>query len=583
MTAPSSKLDEYKTHFNTISNDIFSKAPYQWQTELGASILHTKLDTDDDIHQLCVRPTGGGKSLLFTTLAVCLGNLTLAITPLLSLGADQTIKHQHNTFGARHILNSVHLDEISNDVDMKLAITEIERNINTFSTIVYASPQSLITTEGGPSLFLSFILQNPTFVSMIVIDEIHLLNEFGRSFRKEFQMLKTALFQKIQKGVPMLSLTATCTTSILTSYENLIGVKCNHIHWPSPINMVNRKVRIKMLYTPLWYNSVQKNVKSYLIPNKLKRKKVIIYSNSRKRVIKLVDKLESYLDTEPALCTDCDVLTLVGTQSRAQKASTINGFINGFVGVDCNPDILCATSGVGNAGIDCSDIRAVYRVDFPPSISDMSQELGRAGRNDDATPDEYMYQVAIHIDSFLYIYKRINDKQTRTVDPIHRRYQIDELMDAAKLFASSNTCYYVAMEMRLGNPNGDRTAPPPCGVCPNCEKVKIFPRINKDGLKSALFDIFISGSNICTPQHVCECLRDYPDFGVNVLKAKAKSKIQVSAIKKIVFQLIAFHIIDLKYNEDQSEIILCLARCNTKSTDLAMNSDTFWNEMQLLA
>ena len=69
----------------------------------------------------------------------------------------------------------------------------------------------------------------------------------------------------------------------------------------------------------------------------------------------------------------------------------------------------------------------------------------------------------------------------------------------------------------------------------------------------------------------------------NVLKAKANSKIQVSAIKKIVFQLIAFRIIDLKYDEDQSEIILGLARCHAKSTDLAMNSDTFWNEMQLLA
>ena len=216
MSSPSSKLDEYKTLFNATSNDIFSKAPYEWQTELGALILHTKLDTDNDIHQLCVRPTGGGKSLLFTTLAICFGKLTLAITPLLSLGADQTIKHQRNTFGVRDKVNSLHLDEISNDVDMNLAITLMERHINTFSTIIYASPQSLITTEGGPSLFLSFLLKNPTFVSMIVIDEIHLLNEFGRSFRKEFQMLKTALFQKIQKGVPMLSLTATCTTSILT-------------------------------------------------------------------------------------------------------------------------------------------------------------------------------------------------------------------------------------------------------------------------------------------------------------------------------------------------------------------------------
>ena len=164
MSAPSSKLDEYKTLFNATSNDIFSKAPYQWQTELGASILHTKLDTDNDIHQLCVRPTGGRKSILFTTLSICLGKLlTLAITPLLSLGVDQTIKHQRNTFGVRHkVTNSLHLDEISNNVDMKLAITLIERHINTFSTIIYASPQSLITTEVGPSLFLSFLLQNPT-------------------------------------------------------------------------------------------------------------------------------------------------------------------------------------------------------------------------------------------------------------------------------------------------------------------------------------------------------------------------------------------------------------------------------------
>ena len=123
---------------------------------------------------------------------------------------------------------------------MKMAITEMERNaVDKFSTIIvyYASPQSsLVTTEGDPSLFVSFILENPTFVSMIVIDENHLvLNKFGRLFRKEFQMLKTAVFQhQIQRGVPMLSLTVTCTTSILTpSYKNLIGVKCNpHIHWP---------------------------------------------------------------------------------------------------------------------------------------------------------------------------------------------------------------------------------------------------------------------------------------------------------------------------------------------------------------
>ena len=117
-----------------------------------------------------------------------------------------------------------------------------------------------------------------------------------------------------------------------------------------------------------------------------------------------MDKLETYLNTEPALRTNCDVLTLVGTPTREQKAEKINCFINGIPGVECNPNILCATSGVGNAEIDSSEIRAVYRVDFPPSIIDMSQELERAGRNDDATPDGYSYHVEMHIESFLYIY-----------------------------------------------------------------------------------------------------------------------------------------------------------------------------------
>ena len=142
-------------------------------------MLHAKPCLDDDIHCICVRPTGDGKSLLFTALSICLGNVTLVITPLLSLGTDQTIKHQHSTLGVRNTLNSADLDKISNDTGMKLTITEMERSINIFSTISCASLQSFVTEEGSSSLSLSFILQNPTFASMIVIDEIYLMSEFS--------------------------------------------------------------------------------------------------------------------------------------------------------------------------------------------------------------------------------------------------------------------------------------------------------------------------------------------------------------------------------------------------------------------
>ena len=50
-------------------------------------------------------------------------------------------------------------------------------------------------------------------------------------------------------------------------FQNLIGVTCNNIHWPSALEMVNWKVQIEVLYTPLWYLSMQKMIKFYVAPH----------------------------------------------------------------------------------------------------------------------------------------------------------------------------------------------------------------------------------------------------------------------------------------------------------------------------
>ena len=133
------------------------------------------------------------------------------------------------------------------------------------------------------------------------------------------------------------------------------------------------------------------------------------------RSCNLVKKLENYLDDDNKF-EEIDILTLVGTQTRAEKAAIINRFVNGRERLSPNMNILCTTSGVGNAGIDCRDVRAVYRVEFPPSISDLSQECGRAGQRDDAAPNNFVYQVTICLESFLHIFRRINHPETRSAD-----------------------------------------------------------------------------------------------------------------------------------------------------------------------
>ena len=68
-----------------------------------------------------------------------------------------------------------------------------------------------------------------------------------------FRFWRTVYF--LRSSMTHLFLTVTCTVSILIAFENLIGVKANQIHWPSPLNMVNRKVRIKVLYFTLHYGT----------------------------------------------------------------------------------------------------------------------------------------------------------------------------------------------------------------------------------------------------------------------------------------------------------------------------------------
>ena len=51
-----------------------------------------------------------------------------------------------------------------------------------------------------------------------------------------------------------------------------------------------------------------------------------------------------------------------------------------------NPQVLFATSGAVNYGIDNSNIYCVFRGEIPPSCEDMVQEEGKAVRRVGANP-----------------------------------------------------------------------------------------------------------------------------------------------------------------------------------------------------
>jgi hypothetical protein len=91
--------------------------------------------------------------------------------------------------------------------------------------------------------------------------------------------------------------------------------------------------------------------------------------------------------------------------TRRQKASYLNLYVSQESNLLHDVQILCATSGVANAGIDSKNVYCALRTEFPPSIQDMCQEKGRVGHIPSASPNDFSYVVCFDIESFVVLLK----------------------------------------------------------------------------------------------------------------------------------------------------------------------------------
>ena len=466
MTTNNIDIDPYSNLFTTECSQTFNITPYPWQVAVGGALIQASVEKTA-LKYLCVRPTGGGKSLVFNAAAAVIKGVTICVCPLLSLGADQSKKVLSKSGANCKSIASFHLDELSSKAIRALKQwLETPGNLSSTSIIIFTSPQAF---ENHYYTFLDFMIKQ-NMVRLVVVDEIHLVAHFGSSFRKVFQVLKSKLFMAIKSPIPMLFLTATCSTYITSTLQTMFGIQFNGVHWPDAANMKHRKVKVILQYTSRAFQYVSSNIKSSLAPHPTLPNKVIVYSNRRTRIENFAEKLEALLDKDP-IHRSIDVLTLVGTLTKEEKAANIRLFLNGSVIDTSTTDVrvLCATSGVGNAGIDSPDVRSVYRIDFPPSLLDVIQEKGRAGRRADATSNDYSYHICISLESLLFLFKRILNPKEEVNDESYRLQQIEDLLMTCKVLISP-LCFAVAFETILANPASIGTQPliAPCYDCPAC-------------------------------------------------------------------------------------------------------------------
>ena len=163
--------------------------------------------------------------------------ITLFISPLLALASDQTQNLKRRT-AALPDVTCIHLDSMPEEHIKIVAqdISELRHSVTNLlkgAVILFASPQFLTSRQKGSSILASLIDESTSALHMTVMDEVHIGSQFGNTFRGEFSLLKSRLYQKIPSCFRInLFMMGTCNKTIQTNFKKLLGVKINNLHWP---------------------------------------------------------------------------------------------------------------------------------------------------------------------------------------------------------------------------------------------------------------------------------------------------------------------------------------------------------------
>jgi ATP-dependent DNA helicase RecQ len=298
----------------------------------------------DGRDSLVVMPTGGGKSLCYQLPGIASDDLTVVVSPLIALMADQYRRLR----SAGHLVAMIASGMGAEAVTRSLADVRSGR-----ARIVLCSPERF----ASPS-FLGALAERR--VDLFVVDEAHCVSEWGHDFRPDYLRLRGVIDRL---GSPtVMACTATATEQVAEEIIGRLGLRDPHV-LRAGFDRPNLSFDVVTLEGA--GSKARKRMLLSMALSDPSLRPAIVYCGTRRDVEEVSEQLRS------------EGLLAVGYHAGMapdERAAAQHRFMAG------DAEIVVATNAFG-MGVDKADVRAVIHWAIPKSVESYYQEVGRAGRD----------------------------------------------------------------------------------------------------------------------------------------------------------------------------------------------------------